>query len=81
MPAPPADRQALGDTVRVLRAEARLTQEELAARAGLGRKFISDLERGARRASFDAVVAVADALGVGLDALVADYVKRAERAP
>ena len=57
------------------RRAAGLSQEELAERAGLSRRGISDLERGARRAPYPATVRrLAGALGLGaaaLDALLA----------
>ena len=42
--------QSFGDLLRRHRLAARLTQEELADRAGLSVRGLSDLERGARRA-------------------------------
>jgi tetratricopeptide (TPR) repeat protein len=48
-----------------LRAEAGLTQEELAAAAGLGLRTVSDLERGAHRTAHqDTARLLADALGL-----------------
>ncbi len=45
---------------------ARLTQEELAERAGLSARAITDLERGVRRFSYlDTVARLVDALGLG----------------
>ena len=41
---------SFGDVLRRLRSAASLSQEELAERAGLSRRGISDLERGARHA-------------------------------
>jgi transcriptional regulator with XRE-family HTH domain len=41
--------QSFGDMLRQYRLAAGLTQEELAARAGLSARGLSDLERGARR--------------------------------
>jgi transcriptional regulator with XRE-family HTH domain len=77
----PSERRALADTVRALRARERLTQQEVAERAGLGRNFVSDLEAGRRRASFDSVVAVARGIGVPLGELIALYEILAERTP
>jgi WD40 repeat protein/transcriptional regulator with XRE-family HTH domain len=51
--------------LRQLRAEAGLTQEELAQAAGLGLRTVSDLERGAHRtAQQDTARLLADALGL-----------------
>src|SRR5262245_57114776 len=52
-----------GDVLRRLRSEASLSQEELAERAGLSRRGISDLERGARQAPYlETLRLLADAL-------------------
>ncbi len=52
--------------LRRLRAEAQLTQEELAEAAGLSPRSVSDLERGIhRRAHKDTAVLLADALRLG----------------
>src|SRR5262249_59177267 len=54
------------DLLKRYRAATGLTQEELAAKAGLSPKGISDLERGARRAPRrDTVLLLADALNLG----------------
>jgi predicted ATPase/DNA-binding XRE family transcriptional regulator len=54
-----------GEVLRRLRAEARLTQEELAEAAGLSPRTISDLERGVKRtARKDTAGLLADALGL-----------------
>ena len=51
--------------LRQLRAEARLTQEELAAAAGLSPRSVSDLERGINRtARKDSAALLAGALGL-----------------
>src|SRR5690348_17382924 len=51
--------------LRQLRAEARLTQEELAGAAGLSPRSVSDLERGIHRiAHKDTARLLADALGL-----------------
>jgi transcriptional regulator with XRE-family HTH domain len=54
-----------GDLLRRHRQAAGLTQEELAERAGLSRRGIADLERGARKNPHrDTVTLLADALGL-----------------
>lgn len=65
VPSPmPVERRALANTVRELRARERLSQEAVANAANLGRGFVGELETGRRRTSFEAVVAIADALGL-----------------
>ncbi|MBD3738762.1 MAG: helix-turn-helix transcriptional regulator [Pseudomonas balearica] len=54
----------LGKNVRILRTEARLSQEELAFRANMKRGYLSDLERGTRNPSVRALGRLAEALGV-----------------
>lgn len=57
-----------GDLLRAFRREARLTQEELAERAGLSVRGISDLERGVNQAPWrETALALADALGLSPD--------------
>ena len=57
-----------GDVLRRLRSTAALSQENLAERAGLSRKGISDLERGARHTPrLETVRQLADALALGKD--------------
>jgi len=65
MPAPmPVERRAIATAMRELRARERMAQEAVSEAARLGRGFVGDLESGRRRVSFEALVAVADALGV-----------------
>ncbi len=49
--------------VRRLRTAAGLSQEELAARAGLHRTYISSVERGQRNVSLENIGALASGLG------------------
>src|SRR5262249_47956997 len=58
-------RLGFADLLRQLRAEAKLTQEELAEAAGLSPRSVSDLERGIHRTAHkDTAVLLADALGL-----------------
>jgi DNA-binding XRE family transcriptional regulator len=57
-------RQQFARTVRQLRARKGMTQFDLARAAGLGRSFVSQLERGRFSASLDTIAALATALGV-----------------
>jgi transcriptional regulator with XRE-family HTH domain len=54
----------LGLNVRKLRLAAGLTQEQLAAEAGMERSYVSDLERGTRNPSVAALGRLAAALEV-----------------
>lgn len=62
------DLVALGQRLRALRKDARLTQEELAAQAGLSANYVGEMERGERNPSALALFAVAR----GLDVPIAD---------
>jgi transcriptional regulator with XRE-family HTH domain len=61
----------IGPAIRHHRLLVRLSQEELAARAGKDRTYISGIERGRRNPSLDVLQSVSDALGVDLDVLFA----------
>lgn len=53
-----------GRRVRAIRKAARITQEEAAESAGLNPKYLGQIERGEKRPSFDATIALAKALNV-----------------
>lgn len=55
---------ALGQTIRRIRREANLTQEELAERAGLSTNYVGETERGERNPSVLALCALARGLQV-----------------
>lgn len=69
-------REALAAAIRELRGRKRLSQEQVAADAGLNRKTIGSLERQESLPSFFALVAIADAMGVALSELVVVYEQR-----
>ena len=56
--------------LRRARMEAALSQEEVAHRADLDRTYISDLERGRKAATVEAIAAIAAAVGTTAYALV-----------
>jgi y4mF family transcriptional regulator len=58
--------EALGALVRSYREEFALSQQSFAERAGVGRRFISELENGKPSLEFDKVLAVARAAGIEL---------------
>ena len=60
----PLDPKAIfARNLRRLRSSAGLSQEELAARAGLHRTYISSIEHGNRNVSIENIYAIAVALG------------------
>lgn len=67
---------AVAQAVRAARKRAGLSQIDLAARAGVGRRFVVDLEAGHPRAELGKVLAVLDAVGVHAMALPAPPVTR-----
>jgi transcriptional regulator with XRE-family HTH domain len=60
-----------GPAVRRHRDLLRLSQEELAARAGIDRTYISGVERGVRNPTLEVMQRIATALGSDLDVLFA----------
>jgi y4mF family transcriptional regulator len=55
--------QQLGDALRIARKQLRLTQPQLALAAGVGVRFIVDLEAGKPTVRLETVMRVIDALG------------------
>jgi len=53
-----------GKRVRAVRKAAKITQEEVAEAAHLNPKYLGQIERGEKRPSFDAILALAKALDV-----------------
>ncbi len=56
----------VGDWLQQQRASAGLTQEDLAARSGVGRPQLAAIEAGARLPSHETLTRLAEALGVEL---------------
>jgi transcriptional regulator with XRE-family HTH domain len=65
---------ALGKAIREIRLAAGVSQEELAARCGLDRTYLSGVERGVRNPTVSVVEKIASGLGVSL----ADLFNRAQ---
>jgi len=57
-------KKQLGRRIKELRLKAGYSQEELAAKAGLHRTYMSDIERGKRNVSIENIEKIAKALGV-----------------
>ncbi len=53
-----------GKRVRAIRKAARITQEKAAEAAHLNSKYLGEIERGEKRPSFEAIIAIAKALNV-----------------
>jgi transcriptional regulator with XRE-family HTH domain len=75
MTPPPEKLVRLGETVRVLRREADLSQEALAANAGVHPNQVGRLERGVN-VQVGTLLAVVDGLGIGLADLGQRYDER-----
>jgi transcriptional regulator with XRE-family HTH domain len=65
-------RPALGERVRDLRQQRKLSQEALAERAGLHWTYVSGIERGKRNPGLNTLGRIASALRVSLAELVKD---------
>ena len=59
-------KSGLGAAIRRERSVPRISQGELASRAGLHRTYVSDLERGARNPSIESIEKLARALHVSV---------------
>jgi len=69
-----------GKRVRALRRAANITQEDAAERARLNAKYLGEIERGEKRPSFEAILALAKALGTSPAAFFQyDYEESDER--
>lgn len=70
-----------GRRVRAVRRAARITQERAAEEAGLNSKYLGEIERGEKRPSFEAILAIAKVLRVSPASLFQfDREERDERA-
>lgn len=65
----PRGRELLARNIRALRAEQGLSQEALAAKAGLHRTYVGSVERQERNVSVDAIEKLAKSLGVPISDL------------
>jgi transcriptional regulator with XRE-family HTH domain len=73
----PDVRERFGDAVRARREELGLTQEDLAARAGIHRTCLSDVERGSRNLSLINIERLAAALSLPM----AELFRLVEKSP
>ena len=70
MPHPQKQLKTLGDAIRAYRAKVRMSQEELAEKAGLHPVYVGKIERGEQWISLHALLRVAGALKIRLRDLV-----------
>ncbi|HEX7838728.1 MAG TPA: helix-turn-helix transcriptional regulator [Kofleriaceae bacterium] len=64
--------QRLGVRIRTLREERELTQKQLADRVGISAAHISFIERGAKTASLEVLIGIAEVLDMSLSELFLD---------
>jgi len=71
-----AELRALAAAIREIRARQQLSQERVAAKGGVGRKYVGQIERGEITPSFAALVGIANGLDVPLSELIRVYEER-----
>jgi transcriptional regulator with XRE-family HTH domain len=69
---------ALGLAVKEVRARVGKTQEQVANAIGMHATYISDIERGARNPSWDAIARLAKGMGVGVADIAAEFDRRSK---
>jgi transcriptional regulator with XRE-family HTH domain len=67
---------ALGLAVKQVRTKAGKTQEQVANAIGMHATYLSDIERGARNPSWDAVARLAKGIGVGVADIATEFDRR-----
>lgn len=65
-------RKIIGNNVRLLRKQLKITQEELAFRTGLHRTYVSGIERGERNPTILIIAKIAKALDVNPQELISN---------
>lgn len=68
----------LGRAVKHVRAQVGMTQEQVANKIDMHATYISDIERGARNPSWEAIARLAKGMGVGVAEIAAAYDRRAK---
>ena len=67
------DFKKIGQRVQKYRLENNITQEKLADLINSSQTYVSEVEAGKHRLFFDTVVAIAKALNISVDKLIADF--------
>lgn len=73
------DYEKMGKRMKYKRQTKNMNQEELAKRVQISPSYYGNIERGSRVPSVDTLVAIANALGVGTDFLLADSLEAVNR--
>ena len=73
MPDRASTQKRLGRAIKRIRVERGLTQEQVSAASGLHPTYISDIERGARNPSWEAISRLADGIGVPTAEIAREY--------
>jgi transcriptional regulator with XRE-family HTH domain len=68
----------LGKAVKHVRTQVGMTQEQVANKVDMHATYISDIERGARNPSWEAIARLARGMGVGVAEIAADYDRRSK---
>lgn len=68
-------RKSIGKKIKLARAKANYTQEELAEKLSLSPRYISQLERGIAFGSATTIISVCNALNISSDFLFEDLIK------
>jgi transcriptional regulator with XRE-family HTH domain len=63
--------KTVGDNISLFRKKNKLTLEELSKKAGISTSFLSNIERGSRKATLHTIDKIADALDKPLSSLIA----------
>lgn len=69
----PVDFRIIGNKIQKYRLDNNLTQDELADLINSSQTYVSEVEAGKHRLFFDTVVAIAKALNISVDKLIADF--------
>ena len=66
----------IGERIKELRLKYNLTQEELAEKSDISQGFLGRIERGIGFPSLETIINIANALSVGIDRLIFDYIDK-----
>lgn len=69
------DYKALGDRIKNIRIEKQLTQKELANKAQISDRYVSNIERGKGKWSIETIISIVNALETSLDNIFYDSLK------